>query len=79
MMEFQANIKRASIKGTRENLQEKARRGFSFMWCAGGFVHPVEFVFCGLPHEEEGQDVTGEDGGALPVPGGIGTGVRGRP
>ena len=47
--------------------------------CAGGFVHPVEFVFCGLPHEEEGQDVTGEDGGALPVPGGIGTGVRGRP
>lgn len=41
------------------------------MWCAGGFVHPVEFVFCGLPHEEEGQDVTGEDGGALPVPGGI--------
>jgi len=49
------------------------------MWCAGGFVHPAEFVFCGLPHEEEGQDVTGEDGGALPVPGGIGTGVRGRP
>ncbi|MDR4027002.1 MAG: hypothetical protein Q3X05_08245 [Bilophila sp.] len=49
------------------------------MWCAGGFVHPVEFVFCGLSHEEEGQDVTGEDGGALPVPGGIGTGVRGRP
>ena len=46
---------------------------------AGGFVHPAEFVFCGLPHEEEGQDVTGEDGGALPVPGGIGTGVRGRP
>lgn len=43
------------------------------------FVHPAEFVFCGLPHEEEGQDVTGEDGGALPVPGGIGTGVRGRP
>ena len=34
-------------------------------------------MFCGLPHEEEGQDVTGEDGGALPVPGGIGTGVRG--
>ena len=33
-------------------------------------------MFCGLPHEEEGQDVTGEDGGALPVPGGIGTGVR---
>ena len=31
-------------------------------------------MFCGLPHEEEGQDVTGEDGGALPVPGGIGTG-----
>ena len=25
------------------------------MWCAGGFVHPVEFVFCGLPHEEEGR------------------------
>lgn len=49
------------------------------MWCAGGFVHPAEFVFCGLPHEEEGQDVTGEGGGALPVPGGIGTGVRERP
>ena len=33
-------------------------------------------MFCGLSHEEEGQDVTGEDGGALPVPGGIGLGVR---
>mgnify|MGYP003370682812 FL=1 len=29
-------------------------------------------MFCGLPHEGEGQDVTGEDEGALPVPGGIG-------
>ena len=46
---------------------------------ADGFGHPQDFMFCGLSHEEEGQDVTGEDGGALPVPGGIGTGVRGRP
>ena len=41
--------------------------------------HPQDFMFRSLSHEEEGQDVTGEDGGALPVPGGIGTGVRGRP
>ena len=39
---------------------------------ADGFGHPADFVFCGLPHEEEGQGVTGEVEEALPVPGGIG-------
>ena len=33
-------------------------------------------MFCGLPHEEEGQGVTGEVEEALPIPGGIGLGVR---
>ena len=33
-------------------------------------------MFCGLPHEEEGQGVTGEVEEAFPVPGGIGLGVR---
>ena len=41
-----------------------------------GFNHPADFVFCGLPHEEEGQGVTGEVEEALPVPGGIDAGVR---
>ena len=43
---------------------------------ADGFGHPQDFVFCGLPHEEEGQGVTGEVEEALPVPGGIGLGIR---
>lgn len=42
---------------------------------ADGFGHP-HFMFCGLPHEEEGQGVTGEVEEALPVPGGIGLGIR---
>ena len=42
------------------------------MELADGFGHPQDFVFCGLPHEEEGQGVTGEVEEALPVPGGIG-------
>jgi len=46
---------------------------------ADGFGHPADFMFCGLSHEEEGQGVTGEVEEAFPVPGGIGTGVRGRP
>ena len=33
-------------------------------------------MFCGLPHEEKGQGVTGEVEEAFPVPGGIGLGVR---
>ena len=33
-------------------------------------------MFCGLPHEEEGQGVTGEVEEALPVPGGIDAGIR---
>ena len=33
-------------------------------------------MFCGLPHEEEGQGVTGEMEEALPVPGGIDAGIR---
>ena len=89
MMEFQANIKsfHKRDKGKPSKLRHDAKSpgrrkpagAFRLCGAAGGFVHPAEFVFCGLPHEEEGQDVTGEDGGALPVPGGIGTGVRGRP
>ena len=43
---------------------------------ADDFGHPADFVFCGLPHEEEGQGVTGEVEEALPIPGGIGLGVR---
>ena len=43
---------------------------------ADGFGHPQDFMFCGLPHEEEGQGVTGEVEEALPVPGGIDAGVR---
>lgn len=43
---------------------------------ADGFGHPQDFMFCGLPHEEEGQGVTGEVEEALPVPGGIGLGIR---
>ncbi len=42
---------------------------------ADGFGHPQDFMFCGLPHEEEGQGVTGEVEEALPVPGGIDAGV----
>lgn len=67
-------------KGKPSNLRHDARSpgrresagAFRLCGAAGGFVHPAEFVFCGLPHEGEGQDVTGEDEGALPVPGGIG-------
>lgn len=74
-------------KGKPSKLRHDARSpgrresagAFRLCGAAGGFVHPAEFVFCGLSHEGEGQDVTGEDEGALPVPGGIGTGVRGRP
>ena len=33
-------------------------------------------MFCGLPHEEEGQGITGEVDEALSVPGGIDAGVR---
>lgn len=67
-------------KGKPSKLRHDARSpgrresagAFRLCGAAGGFVHPAEFVFCGLPHEGEGQDVTGEDEGALPVPGGIG-------
>lgn len=38
-------------------------------------VHRIS-CFAACPHKEEGQDVTGEVKEALPVPGGLGLGIR---
>ena len=43
---------------------------------ADGFGHPQDFMFCGLPHEEEGQGITGEVEEALPAPGCVDAGIR---
>lgn len=56
---------------TPECLQRESA-GLLFMWCGGRFRPSGGVQVCGPPHEGEGQDVTGEDEGALPVPGGIG-------